>query len=146
MRLYWWRSHLKQIIHSRVRYTKLDKSLFIVGTLLGMGRSLYTVLTLVSKVSFSLRKMSVDFLVYRAIDCSWLVWPLLSELLMGKNHENHLHSFAKNAKKTSLRTADLSPCSSPLRDVLPPRETSLNSDERGETSAVRRLKKNLIAC
>ena len=38
----------------------------------------------------------------------------------------------------SLRTADVSPRSSPLRDV-PPRETSLNGDERGETSAVRRL-------
>ena len=49
----------------------------------------------------------------------------------------------KMQKKTSLRTADLSPRSSPLRDVLPPRETSLNSDERGETSAVRRLKKKI---
>ena len=78
----------------------------------------------------------MDFLVYKAIDCSWLVWPLLCELLMGKNHENHLHSFAKNAKKTSLQMADVSPRSSPL---------SLNGDERGETSAVRRFKKNLIA-
>ena len=34
---------------------------------------------------------------------------------------------------TSLRTADVSPRSSPLRDV------SRGGDERGETSAVRRL-------
>ena len=66
---------------------------------------------------------------------------------------------------SSLRTADVSPRSSPLRDVLrvefllahrliassliaiegrfaswvPFRETSLSGDERGETSAVRRL-------
>ena len=42
----------------------------------------------------------------------------------------------------SLRTADVSPRSLPLGDVsrgVPPRETSLNGDERGETSAVRRL-------
>ena len=58
----------------------------------------------------------------------------------------------------SLRTAAVSPRSSPLRDVsrggtsatqrpkfhtddadVPPRETSLSGDERGETSTVRRL-------
>ena len=52
----------------------------------------------------------------------------------------------------SLRTADVSPRSSPVSDVSrggtsatqrqkfhPPRETSLTGDERGETSAVRRL-------
>ena len=57
-----------------------------------------------------------------------------------------------------MRTADVSPRSSPLRDVsrggtsatqrqkfhtndadVPPRETSVNGDERGETSAVRGL-------
>ena len=44
----------------------------------------------------------------------------------------------------SLRTADVFPRSSPLRDVfreeeVSPRETSLSGDERRETSAVRRL-------
>ena len=45
----------------------------------------------------------------------------------------------------SLPTADVSSSLSPLRDVsrgeryVPPRETSLSGDKRGETSAVRRL-------
>ena len=43
----------------------------------------------------------------------------------------------------SLRTADVSPSSSPLKDVSP-RETSLSGDEPGETSAVLRL--YVIAC
>ena len=41
--------------------------------------------------------------------------------------------------QSSLRTADVSPRSSPLRDVLRFRELSLSGEERGETSAVRRL-------
>ena len=43
---------------------------------------------------------------------------------------------------SSLRKADVCPRSLPLRDVsrrVPPRETSLTGDERGQTSAVRRL-------
>ena len=52
-----------------------------------MGRSLYTVCTLISKASFSLNKMGVDFLVYRAILAYFAYFTL--ELLVGKNHENH---------------------------------------------------------
>ena len=43
---------------------------------------------------------------------------------------------------SSLRTADVSPRSSPLRDVS--RGGSLSGDERGETSAVRRL--SILPC
>ena len=46
--------------------------------------------------------------------------------------------FGNCAQEPSLQTAVVSPRSSPLKDV-PPRETSLSSDERGETSAVHRL-------
>ena len=52
-----------------------------------MERSLYTVCTLISKASFSLNKMGVDFLVYRAI-LAYFAYVTL-ELLVGKNHENH---------------------------------------------------------
>ena len=45
----------------------------------------------------------------------------------------------KRQSDASLRTADFSPRSSPLMDV-PPRETSLSGDKRGEKSAVRRFK------
>ena len=46
--------------------------------------------------------------------------------------------FSEQGRIDSLRTAEVSPRSSPLRE--PPREKwSLSGDERGETSAVRRL-------
>ena len=52
--------------------------------------------------------------------------------------------------KDSLRTADVSLRSSPLRDVSrgetsSSRKTSLSGDERGKTSAVRRLHKGWLA-
>ena len=55
-----------------------------------MGRSLHTVFTLVSKASFSLNKMGLDFLVYRAIVG---LFCLVVRIVVGKNQENHLHSF-----------------------------------------------------
>ena len=54
----------------------------------------------------------------------------------------------QGSRKCRMRTADVqAPRSSPLRDVSFPRETSFIGDERGETSAVRRLaevKNNLL--
>ena len=53
----------------------------------------------------------------------------------------------QGSRKSSKRETYVSPRSSPLRDVSFPSETSFSGDERGETSAVRRLaevKNNLL--
>ena len=64
-----------------------------------MGRSLSTVFTLVSKASFSLNKMGVDFLVSRAIVG---LFCLVVRIVGRENHENHLHSFAGKGKKNCI--------------------------------------------
>ena len=51
---------------------------------------------------------------------------------------NYKDKLAKIGQDFSLRTADVSPRSSPLRDFSP-RETSFSGHERGETSAICRL-------
>ena len=53
----------------------------------------------------------------------------------------------QGSRKSSKRERYVSPRSSPLRDVSFPSEMSFSGDERGETSAVRRLaevKNNLL--
>ena len=61
-----------------------------------MGQSLYTVFTLVSKASFSLNKMGVNFLVSRAIVS---LFCLVVRIVGRENHESHFHSFAGKEKK-----------------------------------------------
>ena len=66
-----------------------------------------------------------------------LYWIVLSRKCWSRNTTKKWKLLAASWKhsKSSLRTADVSPRLEPLRDL------SLSGDERGETSAVRRLSK-----
>ena len=57
----------KTLVRNYLQVLFATRSQKKVPSQLDMGRSLYTVFTLVSKASFSLNKMGVYFLVYRAI-------------------------------------------------------------------------------
>ena len=84
---HWW---VERIIKSLVRYTKLEKSFFGAGH----GTIVYTSINSFISIQQSRR----GFLSLQGY--SGLILPLLFELLVGKNHENHLHSFGGKAKKT----------------------------------------------
>ena len=74
---------LRYSINSLVLYTKLEKHSFVVehGT---------------STVEHFIEQNGRGFLSLQGY--SWLILPLLFEFLVGKKHENHLHSFAGKVK------------------------------------------------